>query len=198
MAHDFYSDGTCGHLPRYYDSRFDAMAVKVLPGQHYVTARSDEMLVTVLGSCVSACIRDPVAGVGGMNHFMLPESTSGRWGEEDAALRFGNHAMSQLIAEILWNKGRLDRLEIKLFGGSNVTPGTRVGDHNVAYVMRYLLDAGLQVAARHVGGKLPRAIKYFPTTGKVLMKLLTEPAGKDADPLEDPAMLPAKERAWAK
>lgn len=197
MTHDFYSDGTSGPLPRYFDSRFDAQAVKVLPGQHYVTAFENEMLVTVLGSCVSACIRDPVARVGGMNHFMLPESNSGRWGDEEAALRFGNYAMSQLIAEILWNQGQLDRLEVKVFGGSNVTPGTRVGDHNVAFALRFLENAGLPVTAKHVGGTLPRALKYFPVTGKVLMKLLVEPA-RDADPLEDEAMLPAKERAWAR
>lgn len=199
MPHDFYKDGTCGSLPRYYDSRFRATAVKVLPGQHYVTVREDEMLVTVLGSCVTACVRDPVARVGGMNHFMLPESVSGRWGGDEAALRYGNHAMAQLIAEVLWNQGRLDRLEVKLFGGANVTPGTRVGDHNVAYAVRFLEDLGLTVRARHVGGELPRALKYFPVSGKVLMRLLTEPQGHDGmDPLEDTAMLPPKERAWGR
>jgi chemotaxis protein CheD len=199
VPHDFYKDGTCGPLPRYYDARFQAMAVKVLPGQYYVTAREDEMLVTVLGSCVTACVRDPVACVGGMNHFMLPESVSGRWGEEEAALRYGNHAMAQLVAEVLWNEGRLDRLEVKLFGGANVTPGTRLGDHNVAYALRFLEEAGIRVRARHVGGVLPRAIKYFPASGKVLMRLIAEPPGKEgADPLEDTAMLPPRERAWAR
>ncbi len=197
MAHDFYKNGNCGPIPRYYDSRFEAMAVKVLPGQYYVTDRPDEMLVTVLGSCVTACVRDPVARVGGMNHFMLPESISGRWGADEAALRYGNHAMAQLIAEVLWNAGRLDRLEVKLFGGANVTPGTRVGDHNVSYAIRFLENAGIGVRARHVGGVLPRAIKYFPESGKVLMKLIEDPTEK-ADPLEDMAMLSPKESAWAR
>lgn len=198
MSHDFYSDGTCGDLPRYFDPRFNAVAVKVLPGQYYVTGRQDEMLVTVLGSCVTACIRDPVTGVGGMNHFMLPESHTGRWGVEEAALRYGNHAMSQLIAEILWHQGRFDRLETKLFGGANVTPGAHVGDDNVAFALRYLEDAGIRISARHIGGALPRAIKYFPTTGRVLMKLLADPPERNRDPLEDMDMLPAKERVWAR
>lgn len=195
MSHDFYSDGTWGPLPRYFDSRKNAVAVKVPPGQHYVTNVASEMLVTALGSCVSACIRDAVAGVGGMNHFMLPESLSGRWGDEDAALRFGNHAMSQLIADVLWKGGRLDRLEVKLFGGANVTPGTRVGDHNVAFASRFLQDAGLSVVAKHVGGSLPRAIRYFPISGRVQMKLLTEAPG---DPGEDISMLPLEDRRWAR
>jgi chemotaxis protein CheD len=177
MVHDFYSDGTCGYLPRYYDSRFQAIAVKVLPGQHYVTDRPDEMLVTVLGSCVAACIRDPVAEVGGMNHFMLPESVSGNWGAEAAALRYGNHAMSQLIAEILWNKGQLDRLEVKLFGGSAVN-GARVGEDNATFARRFLQDAGLKVVAQHLGGTAPRALKYFPVSGRVLMRQLSEGAGQ--------------------
>lgn len=197
MVHDFYSDGTCGYLPRYYDSRFNAIAVKVLPGQHYVTDRPDEMLVTVLGSCVAACIRDPVAGVGGMNHFMLPESLSGRWGGENAALRYGNHAMAQLIAEILWHEGRLDRLEVKLFGGSAVG-GARVGEENAAFALRFLQDAGLKVVAQHLGGTLPRAIKFFPVTGRVLMRQLTEEPGQRDAVIDDLAVEPRKERAWAR
>lgn len=172
-AHDFYSTGSCGELPRYFDSRFNAVAVKILPGQHYVTDRPDEMLVTVLGSCVAACIRDPVAGVGGMNHFMLPESLSGHWGTESAALRFGNHALAQLMAEVLWRNGRADRLEAKLFGGSNGA-GARVGDDNAAFALRFLRDAGVRVLAQHLGGTLPRAIKYFPMTGRVLMRQISE------------------------
>ena len=210
MVHDFYSDGTCGYLPRYYDSRFQAIAVKVLPGQHYVTDRPDEMLVTVLGSCVAACIRDPVAAVGGMNHFMLPESVSGDWGGEAASLRFGNHAMAQLIADILWHNGRLDRLEVKLFGGSAVTGtrganasaarasvGGRVGSDNAAFALRFLHDAGLKVVAQNLGGTAPRAIKFFPVSGRVLMRQLTE--GKaERDGFKELAAEPKKERVWAR
>ena len=196
MVHDFYSDGSCGYLPRYYDSRFQAIAVKVLPGQHYVTDRPDEMLVTVLGSCVAACIRDPVAEVGGMNHFMLPESVSGQWGGEAAALRYGNHAMAQLIAEILWNKGQLDRLEVKLFGGSAVS-GARVGQDNAAFALRFLQDAGLKVTVQHLGGTAPRAIKYFPVSGRVLMRQLTEGTA-ERNGVNELTAEPKKERVWAK
>ena len=193
MSHDFYSDGTSGPLPRYFDARNNVAVVKILPGRHYAAGAADEVLATVLGSCVSACVRDPVARIGGMNHFMLPESVTGRWGEEEAALRFGNHAMAQLIADLLWKGGRLDRLEVKLFGGANVTPGTRVGDHNVAFAERFLEDTGLPVVAKHVGGSMPRAIRYFPVGGKVLMRLLAEASDTDA---EDDSMTEARE--WTK
>lgn len=65
------------HINRYWDSVHQAAAAKLLPGEYYVTVE-DEIIVTVLGSCVSACIRDPIRGIGGMNHFMLPISQQGR------------------------------------------------------------------------------------------------------------------------
>ncbi len=86
---------------RAYDWRRGEQAVRVLPGEAYVTARPDEMIVTVLGSCVAACIRNPAKGFGGLNHFMLPESESGIWNGASAALRYGNHAMEVLINEVL-------------------------------------------------------------------------------------------------
>ena len=86
---------------RYRDPDFDATVVKVLPGEHYVTDAPDEMVVTVLGSCVAACIRDPAIGFGGMNHFMLPESSDGTWGASSSSMRYGNFAMEVLINEIL-------------------------------------------------------------------------------------------------
>ncbi len=61
---------------RYFDREFDRAAVKVLPGEYYVSA-DDEAIVTVLGSCVAACIRDVRLGVGGLNHFMLPGGGAG-------------------------------------------------------------------------------------------------------------------------
>lgn len=155
---------------RYRDPRFNAIAVKVLPGEHYVTKDVGEMLVTVLGSCVSACIRDPLAGVGGMNHFMLPESPDGHWGATSAACRYGNFAMEQLINDILKAGGRKDRLEIKLFGGANVlAANTDIGGRNAEFVETYLAAEGLPIAASHLRGRLPRRIHYFPQHGKVFM-----------------------------
>lgn len=155
---------------RYRDPRFDAVAVKVFPGEHYVTADADEMLVTVLGSCVSACIRDPVAAVGGMNHFMLPDSGGGDWGDVSSSMRYGNVAMERLVNDILMRGGLRQRLEIKVFGGGNVLRGSsNIGHRNATFVEDYLAAERLRIAAAHLRGDLPRRIHFFPTTGRVML-----------------------------
>jgi chemotaxis protein CheD len=155
---------------RYRDPRFEEVAVKVFPGEHYVTANGDEMLVTILGSCVTACIRDPLAAVGGMNHFMLPESGGAGWDTASDSMRYGNVAMERLINDILARGGARDRLEIKTFGGGNVMRGTaNIGHRNADFVEQYLAAENLSIAARHLRGNLPRRVHYFPITGKVLL-----------------------------
>ena len=162
-------------VKRFYDPRYQAVAVMVLPGRHYVSANPEEMIVTLLGSCVAACIRDPVAGVGGLNHFLLPESGTGQWGEVSAAMRYGNHAMETLINDIVKRGGDRRRFVVKVFGGANVIESRAaqtVGSSNVAFIERYLANEGFEIAAQHLGGVLPRRIHFFPTTGKVKMLLL--------------------------
>lgn len=160
---------------RFFDPRFNATSVMVLPGRHYVTSAPTEMVVTLLGSCVAACIRDPIALVGGLNHFLLPESDTGQWGAANAAMRYGNHAMETLINDIIKRGGDRGRLEVKVFGGGNiidVQSKNSVGKLNIDFVKRYLLNEGIKISAEHLGGSLPRRIHYFPVTGKVKMLLL--------------------------
>ena len=93
------------HIRRAWDPRHQTVVAKILPGEYYVTLR-DEMIFTVLGSCVSACVRERVLGIGGMNHFMLPLDRSGGttgWTKDDVTgvTRFGNVAMEYLINDIL-------------------------------------------------------------------------------------------------
>jgi chemotaxis protein CheD len=156
---------------RYRDPRFDAIAVKVFPGEHFVTLNPDEMLVTILGSCVTACIRDPLAGVGGMNHFMLPEAMGGGWDEASGSMRYGNVAMERLINDILVCGGIRQRLEIKVFGGGNVMKGatSNIGHRNADFVETYLAAENLPIAAHHLRGNLPRRVHYFPSTGRVML-----------------------------
>lgn len=168
---------------RYFDARVGMNVVMVLPGRHYVTASTDEMIVTLLGSCVAACIRDPIAAVGGLNHFLLPESDSGQWGKTvDAAMRYGNHAMETLINDIIKLGGLRSRLEVKVFGGARVIEGAStlsVGQKNVEFVQEYLRNEGFDIAAAHLGGGMPRRIHYFPMTGKVQMRQLKRANDKD-------------------
>jgi chemotaxis protein CheD len=158
---------------RIFDSASASWMVKVFPGEYFVSRNPDEMLVTVLGSCVSACIRDPRAGIGGMNHFMLPHSRSGNWAGDLQSSRFGNFAMEKLINELLKAGCSRDALEIKVFGGGNVTDTQNaIGSENSKFILRYLEAEGLRCAAEDLGGQLPRRIHYHPTTGKVVRRLL--------------------------
>jgi chemotaxis protein CheD len=169
--------GVCGddpfaHVKRMRDSRFPYEIAAILPGEFFVSV--DPMIVyTVLGSCVSACIRDPVVGVGGMNHFMLPapkEHQSGdAWGGEST--RYGSYAMESLINEILKRGGLRHRLEVKLFGGGKIYEGNiDIGANNVAWVLDYLKTEGFQAEKSDVGDVYPRKLYYFTDSGRVLMK----------------------------
>ena len=158
---------------RFYDSASSSWLVKVYPGEFHVTSKPDETLVTVLGSCVSACIRDPKTGFGGMNHFMLAEDQDGKWGAETMSARYGNYAMEKLINELIKAGCPRERMEIKVFGGGNVIDSRQaVGTKNSEFVLRYLADEGLKCTAQDLGGDFPRRIQYSPVTGKVVRKLL--------------------------
>lgn len=164
---------------RYFDSKFKHMVVKILPGEHYVTGEPSEMIVTVLGSCVAACIRDPETGIGGMNHFMLPEGQAGDWRVSNAVMRYGNHAMEILINEIMRFGCPRERLEIKLFGGGNVIgTGGNVGHRNADFVEEYLKNEGFLATAKDLRGDHARRIHYFPATGKVDRLLMRRAADK--------------------
>jgi chemotaxis protein CheD len=158
---------------RFFDTASSAWMVKVFPGEFYVTRQPDEILVTVLGSCVSACIRDPHIGVGGMNHFMLAQGHSGGWGDELKSARFGNFAMEKLINELIKAGCSRERMEIKVFGGGNVIDAsTAIGSSNAEFVLRYLEAEGLRCSAEDLGGSYPRRIHYSPATGRVVRRLL--------------------------
>ena len=154
------------------DNRFPHEIASILPGEFFVS-REPMVVYTVLGSCISACIRDPIAGVGGMNHFMLPapkEHQSGdAWGGEST--RYGSFAMEQLINGILMRGGKKQRLEIKLFGAGKIYEGNiDVGARNTEWVLHYLKDEGLPIAKSDLGDVFPRKVYYFTDSGRVLMK----------------------------
>lgn len=158
---------------RFFDSASGCWMVKVSPGEFYVTSRPDETIVTVLGSCVAACIRDPKKGIGGMNHFMLPQGFSSGWGGQNQSTRFGNFAMEKLVNELIKAGCSRESLEIKVFGGGNVTDSRNaIGTDNANFVLRYLEAEGLSCVAQDLGGQLPRRIQYSATTGKVVRRLL--------------------------
>lgn len=165
------------HINRYWDKRLGVYAAKILPGQLYVS-KSGEMVVTVLGSCVSACVRDPINGVGGMNHFMLPVQHAEKRGvspELTDAARYGNWAMEFLINEVLKNGGVRKNLEVKLFGGGRVLAGMNkmdVGQKNIDFILHYLDQENIKIAVQDLGGEFPRKVLYFSDTGSVKVRKL--------------------------
>lgn len=165
------------HINRYWDKLHNVFAAKILPGEYYVTLH-DEAIVTVLGSCVSACIRDRKTGMGGMNHFMLP--TEGRGGSEawkssslNASTRYGNFAMEHLINDILKNGGQRENLELKIVGGGRILAQmTDIGMRNISFVRDYIKTENLVLLSEDLGDIYPRKVMYFPTTGQLKVKKL--------------------------
>ncbi|MFD2368300.1 chemoreceptor glutamine deamidase CheD [Pseudoduganella sp. GCM10020061] len=159
----------------YYDRTFDCDAAKILPGEFYYTGQ-DMLIVTVLGSCVAACIRDRVTGLGGMNHFMLPDGGDPA-SPVSASMRYGTFAMEVLINELLKAGARRENLEAKVFGGGAVLRGftaMNVGERNAAFVMNYLKTEQIRVVAEDLNDIYPRKVYFFPRTGKVLVKKLMQ------------------------
>ena len=157
-------------LSRYHDNRFNTQAIILLPADWVVSAEDDVAIVTVLGSCVSACLRDPVAGIGGMNHFMLPDNSSG-----DVSARYGTHAMELLINSMLKAGAHRDNIEAKVFGGGNVLKGfttNPVGTRNAQFVLHYLRVEGIAVHGKDLYGIHPRKVWFFPVSGRVVVQRL--------------------------
>ncbi|AVR97618.1 MULTISPECIES: chemoreceptor glutamine deamidase CheD [Telluria group] len=160
----------------YYDRTFDTQAAKILPGEYYYTSK-DMLIVTVLGSCVSACIRDRVSGLGGMNHFMLPDGGADSNSPVSASARYGTFAMEILINSLLKSGARRDNLEAKVFGGGAVLKGftaMNVGERNAAFVQTFLRNERIRVVAEDLNDIYPRKVYFFPRTGKVLVKKLMQ------------------------
>lgn len=159
----------------YYDRNFNCEAAKILPGEYYVTAR-DMMLVTTLGSCVSACIRDVSNGIGGMNHFMLPEGGDPH-NPLSASARYGGYAMEMLMNQLIKLGANRNRMEAKVFGGGAVLRGfttVNVGEANSEFVLDYLKRERIRVVAQDLRDQYPRKVYFFPASGRVMVKKLKQ------------------------
>lgn len=153
----------------YSDHHFQYDAVKVLPGEYFVSSE-DLVIMTVLGSCISACIWDGKARAGGMNHFMLPDGDS-----VDGCGRYGSYAMELLINQMLKQGARRESMQAKVFGGAQVMAGfttMNVGERNTKFVLDYLATERIPVVSQDVLDIHPRKVCFFPVTGKALVKRL--------------------------
>ena len=156
----------------YFDREHNSEAAKILPGEYFATGR-EMVLVTVLGSCVCACIRDKLSGIGGMNHFMLPDQNN-PLGE---SARYGIYAMEILINQLLKMGAKRSNFEAKVFGGGSVLRGftvANVGERNAEFVLQFLKTEKITVAAQDLLDIYPRKVYYFPSTGLVRVKKLKQ------------------------
>ena len=153
----------------YFDPHFQYNAVKVLPGEYFVS-NEDLVIMTVLGSCIAACLWDSRVRVGGMNHFMLPDGDV-----QDVSGRYGSYAMELLINEMLKLGARRETMQAKIFGGGQVMHNfttMNVGERNTAFVIDYLRTERIPVVSEDVLDIYPRKVCYFPSTGKAMVKRL--------------------------
>jgi len=191
QAGDYY-DG----IRRYYDHNLEHTVVKIMTGDCYVATEKREMLVTILGSCISVCARDTLTGVGGMNHILLPGLGGAN---NDGSTRYGAFAMEELLNNIYKNGGNKENLEVKIFGGGNVLKNStsNIGTKNIDFVKNFLADERIPIKSKHVGGDLPRRIHYFVDTGKVMMRQLkrrsdTELVTKDEEEYSRKLIVPER------
>jgi chemotaxis protein CheD len=153
----------------YADHHFQYDAVKVLPGEYFVSSE-EIVIMTVLGSCIAACLWDGRARIGGMNHFMLPDGDTG-----DGSGRYGSFAMELLINEMLKLGARRETMQAKIFGGGQVMAGfttMNVGERNTQFVQDYLATERIPIVSQDVLDIHPRKVCFFPVTGKALVKRL--------------------------
>lgn len=158
----------------YFDERFQRDAIKLLPGEFFYTD-ADPVIVTVLGSCVSACVRDIRSGIGGMNHFMLPQCESTRSARNESMI-YGDKAMDVLIERLMDMGAIFGNLEAKVFGGAHISrsmANTDIGQRNADFAIDYLQRKSIPLQARDLGGELARKVYFFPSTGQALVRRLT-------------------------
>lgn len=160
-------------INRYWDNSRQSWVAKILPGEIYVNRGASELIATTLGSCVAACIRDPVAGIAGVNHFMLPcdgDGSSQCW--KNLGTRYGSYAMEALINEILKAGGTRKNLEMKVCGGGKIIDGIAndIGHQNSMFVLNYAKTEGIPVLAYDLGDIYPRKLMYYPETGQMFIK----------------------------
>ena len=157
-------------LARLTGAKAEHEVVRIDAGE-WKASRTDCEVRTVLGSCVAACVYDPIAKIGGMNHFMLPDGIHDR-----QPARYGVHAMELLINEIMKLGGDRGRLRAKIFGGANVIrmerTGIDVGRDNIEFIRRFLATEGIPTEGERLGGTRPLEVRMETTTGRVRVRAL--------------------------
>jgi chemotaxis protein CheD len=158
-----------------------ANRIHIIQGDCFVTDDPDMVLTTVLGSCIAACMRDPVLGIGGMNHFLLPGDTERS--RQNEAERFGVYLMELLVNGLLKRGASRHTLEAKLFGGARTVQGfADIGAKNFEFARRFLETEQISYVGGSVGGEQGRKLEYRPSTGRARQFLLPRSSAEIAQP----------------
>jgi len=178
MSHHHHLPHSHHERRRHHEEQQHLKVTTLYSGDYYVTDKPKELIVTILGSCVAACLYDPVAKIGGMNHFLLPDAgITGSAANLGESTRYGAFAMEQLINGLLRLGGLKTRLEVKVFGGANVINNSAmIGSKNVSFVRQFLKSEGLNITASDLGGDYPRRLRFYPDTGKTMLLKLARKA----------------------
>ena len=173
-------------ISRSWVADLERPCARIMPGEFYVTPH-DEVLSTTLGSCISACIRDPKLNIGGMNHFMLPSTNETPSTGVDSTM-YGGYAMERLVNEIVKHGAKRSDIEVKIVGGGQmIASKADIGQGNIGFVFEYLRVEGLTVTSQDLGGTSPRRVLYYPRTGRLRVRKL---------PAVDRAAVERKERDY--
>lgn len=173
-------------MNKYHDIHFNKDIITIYPGEFWST-NGPEMISTVLGSCVSIALYDPIAGVGGMNHFMLAKDTSIPNDNSNQLMgRFGEYAMKLLIEDMEKKGAQFSRCTAKVFGGGNIFNSplngvANVGDANIKFAFEFLKKHNITIKSSDTGGNLPRKIYFDPVTSKVYLKHIESYTVKDGE-----------------
>lgn len=160
-------------------SRADRERMIVSEGEYRVSDRSETVLTAVLGSCISACLHDPLAGVGGMNHFLLASPKQPNLADRDAIKRYGVHAMEVLVNELIGRGATRQTLRAHLYGGANMHVGMRaIGDENAAFARQFLANEGIALVHADMGGRSARRVEFRPVAGLARSKFVVSPAAE--------------------
>lgn len=159
-----------------YDRTFKRPSFEIFAGDYYVTKVQKVVLTTLLGSCISVCLKDSINNVVGFNHFMLPDKLNQENIFASADARYGLFSMEKMINQMLKLGASKRFLEAKIFGGGKVlqTTFSNVAQANIDFARQYLTLENIPILAEDIGGNVGRKIYFIPETFDIFVKKIVQ------------------------
>lgn len=164
--------------------------ISIIQGEHAVVSEPDTLISTLLGSCIAVCLQDPVARVGGMNHFLLGEPSPNHKVSLQDMQRYGIHAMELLINAMMKKGAVRSRLRAHLYGGANIIAGLgAIGTSNAEFARRFVTTEGIALGHVDVGGSHARKVEFLPFEGKARATAVRDQPPPPTLPLPAPELV---------